>query len=511
MQMKKLATTTSTLPSDASFSAAQVVSLKPGSGANIARGANFDKEGGLKELTERLHNENKATLSCQNCMDGTLFTLSSALGRRRFQCKNRKHSYFSGPYMALYFPKELAEFTASLKQLDSLPASSFGSVATDSEGNGDRNEDGNEIVDDDPFTQEAWTLVSRGTKRVRSQSKSPSRVINLADSPSQEMLEQEVMVLRAKVAHLESQLARLTTQPANINAACSQLANTNAACSAATPKAAFSPGAMSLQSFVFGSLDSPVRTGKKYNVSTTINAEHTPHQVAGKGRRRPLYSEMVKRFNLSPEQVIAMKEARKALKPIYPSKSKPKSLDVQGTLTRIYVHGLKRMALGQVRKHMKSMFFDMTSIRNVSFVSRTVVEFLIVPSREKEFKEHCRLMNMTVLPVFDPSVPSDSSADVVLQTKIQEAFLKRLRQNMETSRIPAVKAYFALWLEGREGQRNASANGMTLEEFMPRSFPSAVMDCDNTKVVAAGEPMVVETVGAVVTLLSPLNPDDREL
>jgi len=412
----------------------------------------FDSEGGRLELIHTLFENSRDRIFCSKCEANELlkdpskkppkqpFTLTSASGRRRFQCKLKTHSHSVSEFLLLYFPAEYNSFLAKLNTTTTVNAITTAATANVIMGDEDLSLSNPDDMNID-YPSEPSSPVAQ-VKRMRRGS-----VIHLPLNLQEEnsKLKNQIEMLAKRILELEKQaLTESPPLPTNV---------------------VVSPPTMINQQFSAGPLNQTATP-----TSTTAAPINTTAAPTNATTRGPQYAEVAKQFLLNDTKLQALKEARQALRP--PPKRTFSDNAPSPQLERLYVHGLKRMSLGQVRKLLGDCCFDLQFIKNISFVSRTTAEFLVTPIYVPSFKLLCQELSMTILPSFDSQIASDPHADEMTKNKVKNAFLRRLELNALNGKISAVRSYFTNWLA--EVNPTLAASAVTNESLSPAGISKAL-------------------------------------
>ena len=121
-------------------------------------------------------------------------------------------------------------------------------------------------------------------------------------------------------------------------------------------------------------------------------------------------------------------------------------LDTRHKLTRVYVQGITRMPISELKKHLRTLRFMTSKIANVSFVDNNIVEFLLDPTYFASFRGRLRHVDsLSILPAHDPSCPRDAKASPKVKENVHRRFVDRLHKTAATTSIPEVRQYFIDW------------------------------------------------------------------
>ena len=119
-------------------------------------------------------------------------------------------------------------------------------------------------------------------------------------------------------------------------------------------------------------------------------------------------------------------------------------------LSKVYVQGIGRMPISQVRLHLKSLRFRVSRILNISFLGANTAEFLLTADYVGGFKRRIGVIGQAtrwrLLDTFDAAALADPKADPATKQRVQDAFIKRVHHIILKTTHPAVKASYETWL-----------------------------------------------------------------
>jgi hypothetical protein len=115
----------------------------------------------------------------------------------------------------------------------------------------------------------------------------------------------------------------------------------------------------------------------------------------------------------------------------------------------VYISGIRFMKLSSLRDQLKSSNFDMRAVVNVSYVSKTVVEFLLRLDYIETFKTAFE-KQFRILDNFSPAVPADPKASAEMKLTFSKAFQKRVRSIINTTPFGDVKMFYTHMLKQHE-------------------------------------------------------------
>ncbi|KXN64598.1 hypothetical protein CONCODRAFT_14238, partial [Conidiobolus coronatus NRRL 28638] len=166
---------------------------------------------------------------------------------------------------------------------------------------------------------------------------------------------------------------------------------------------------------------------------------------------KSLYSEVLKDMNFvfNSEEEATNNQAYASLKFLNtPSNFKTKSLTAP---KKVYLKGLKRNPIGQIRKAFRHLNFTISKILNISFVGYNTTELLIDESYVEEFQgiinSKMSKLNWAIIPNFNPIKSANPKATIEDHKKCKEIFLRRISGIIYNTPVLDVKEYYSNELE----------------------------------------------------------------
>ena len=116
-------------------------------------------------------------------------------------------------------------------------------------------------------------------------------------------------------------------------------------------------------------------------------------------------------------------------------------------LTRIYVQGVPRAPIRELKDILRDLRFRITSIIHISFLGKATCEFLVQAGYADAFKKRiATLESCKVVEKFDPTVAADDFAPLEVKEAIKLAFIRRVSGIITNSRNDIVKKSYSEWL-----------------------------------------------------------------
>jgi hypothetical protein len=110
-------------------------------------------------------------------------------------------------------------------------------------------------------------------------------------------------------------------------------------------------------------------------------------------------------------------------------------------LRLVYAHGIGRMPISQLKKHLFEMHFQLRKIQNISYVGNEV-EFLVDADYACSLTEQLKKAGITVHDAFDASAYRGPNANAETQQLAADRFAHRIARQMASTK-PAVTDLFS--------------------------------------------------------------------
>ena len=216
---------------------------------------------------------------------------------------------------------------------------------------------------------------------------------------------------------------------------------------------------------------------------------------------RPSFADIVKSYKGDQKdkpafvESLAILQRRKAPSPTAAN-------DMAHHVKRVYVTNLPRLPLSQLKKHLFNLRFQLSKILNISYVGKSIVEFLIMEDYMPSMMGLLRRLQFPVLDRYHPGAVQDSAASESTKASVKDAFVTRLARLSQESNKEVVRDFFRGWLKTMGVSVSTCApNPSTALTVNSDITPSsvAIMDVDrNGDVNANAEVDTVEDVDVEV-------------
>lgn len=339
----------------------------------------------------------KADLPCPRCNVTGKLTFSSVHGRLRVQCNNRAESCRKS-----LSSTDLIAIARSLN----LPFDDF-----DVENSQPANNPKRPLAD-------TTFLVDPDARRTRILSNTDDYTRKLENENNE--LRKQLTALLASNNNLNSQLSALQKR---VDATLNQVS--------------FPSASLPSNSVVI----TPTPPPANETVSLPLPL---PHTLPSKPQR-PSYAQIASNLGLTGSDQQAAIQALSRL-----SRRPPNVRSNGDGLTRIYVQGIGRKPIRDIKADLRALRFRTSCIFNISFLGSSTSEFLIAKTYLAGFQNRIMSLaaatNWRILSNYDASTASDANADQATKSRLQDAFVRRLHTIIRSTQRPAVKASYELWL-----------------------------------------------------------------
>ncbi|KAF9406445.1 hypothetical protein BGZ76_006333, partial [Entomortierella beljakovae] len=112
------------------------------------------------------------------------------------------------------------------------------------------------------------------------------------------------------------------------------------------------------------------------------------------------------------------------------------------SLTQVYVGNIVSCPLRELKSKLKALGFQLGKIHNISFIARTIAEFLVEGPYKNSFVTRMQECSFRYLPGYDPSQAMAPDVSPEVQVKIKEAFRSRLLKSLDGNPRPPVREAF---------------------------------------------------------------------
>ncbi|PVU85812.1 hypothetical protein BB559_006809 [Furculomyces boomerangus] len=112
-------------------------------------------------------------------------------------------------------------------------------------------------------------------------------------------------------------------------------------------------------------------------------------------------------------------------------------------VARIFVQGITRQPIHQVKKSLATLKFRLTKILHMDFIGKSTMEYTLMEDYARSFVTHTKAFQfMTVMPKIDPSKPMDLMATKETKEIIMQAFQRRINNAIQNTTKSSVRDYF---------------------------------------------------------------------
>ncbi|OMJ08771.1 hypothetical protein AYI69_g10942, partial [Smittium culicis] len=106
-------------------------------------------------------------------------------------------------------------------------------------------------------------------------------------------------------------------------------------------------------------------------------------------------------------------------------------------LARIYVQGIARQPIKDVKECLFNMHFQLTKIYNMDFIGKRMLEFTVSEEYAPAFCARVKAFEfLKLMPKVKPDVPMDKSANDEVKAACKSAYIARLKKSIENSKKP---------------------------------------------------------------------------
>lgn len=152
--------------------------------------------------------------------------------------------------------------------------------------------------------------------------------------------------------------------------------------------------------------------------------------------------------NEDPEVILALEILHDAKKKQMEEKRKTHDGNITCcSIAKVYICGLPFLRLGDLKSQLYKLRIRLSKIYNVSYIGRSIVEFLVDEEYTAKFKSQMSGFGFEPKDDFNATPQLQAGKPTMDSKRIYEAFRKRLCSIMETTRSPLVKEYLADWLD----------------------------------------------------------------
>ncbi|PWA01119.1 hypothetical protein BB558_002802 [Smittium angustum] len=159
--------------------------------------------------------------------------------------------------------------------------------------------------------------------------------------------------------------------------------------------------------------------------------------------RKPTFAEIAKSQvkTGSEAEITKYEEALRRIAGINPLGTGTKA-EENHKVARIYIQGISRQPIRDVKSSMFLMKFRLSKIWNMDFIGKSTAEFTVSADYAAAFISRTKSFPfLTVLPKVDPSKPMNIEATLETKKNIRAAFHRRIVRSLENTKNPLFQAY----------------------------------------------------------------------
>lgn len=393
----------------------------------------------------------RKSLPCSACKGvGTFNFTADGNGRTRFQCNNKSprchHSLSVSGMLSLLKSRHLAIPNVSAsnvtRQSPAQSPFSFNFLPTSQPAPQDETErDPSVLSDDEDFGED----LPRFDKRTATE-------VSFLDDPEREaplhVLSRENDDLRKQIARMQAQqdasnkqmtalVQTVTTLTTEIQALRKDLAVPRPPAKTSAPAFTFNPP-------LPGAVPSNPPTPRTSAASTNLNqAQPTTPTLAAPERKT--YAE------IAAERGLTGNNHENGVRALTKLLRRPAPKADATKLDRIYVQGISRMPIKELKTILRELRIRTSTICSISFVGAATAEFLVQSVAAHGFKKAIVALSpvegrIRVLTTYNASTTVDIKATEESKTKCRAAFIRRLHGIIAHSPNDATKDYYRNWL-----------------------------------------------------------------
>jgi hypothetical protein len=359
----------------------------------------------LQKVADDAFDKSRSKMVCQSCGKKNTFNKDTVKGHRRYKCKSKSCNHTIG----------IKELFTILKVDHPIMSSSTASK--------DSVPDHNDVDDE-------VRILKRRKRTARVLSSDDDHLAPADDDDevnndafcNNQSLQDENLILKSRVASLESQLTLITCQNDKLSAQVASLTET----------------VMKLTEKIQHDDDVVGVNVVKPPVESSIGPKRDDDSS------KPSYASIVRSCNVPDAQAA---DAMKSLN-ILRNDNRRVASRYDSDCTNIYVSNLPYIRISELKSHLFKLHFVLSKIHHISYVSKTTVEFLVSSYYVAAFINKCNTCGLSVLKKYDATKPFDVNASWEVKNRIRQAFAARVRRiAMDVNSSEAAKSFYAKWHE----------------------------------------------------------------
>ncbi|OMJ25196.1 hypothetical protein AYI70_g1061, partial [Smittium culicis] len=111
-------------------------------------------------------------------------------------------------------------------------------------------------------------------------------------------------------------------------------------------------------------------------------------------------------------------------------------------LARIYVQGISRQRIKDIKGCLFDMRFQLSKIYNLDFIGKRMLEFTVTEEYAPAFCARVKAFEfLKLMPKVNPAEPNDRTADEETKAACRTAYINRLKKSIEKATKPEIRQY----------------------------------------------------------------------
>ncbi|OMJ18112.1 hypothetical protein AYI70_g5547 [Smittium culicis] len=169
-----------------------------------------------------------------------------------------------------------------------------------------------------------------------------------------------------------------------------------------------------------------------FGASKTVVSAHPPALTI----KKLSYSEIAKSQSKNDKEAELLTKSIRKLVGTKPINSGTRA-EKNHKLARIYVQGIARQPVKDVKECLFNMRFQLTRIHNMDFIGKRMLEFTVSEEYAPAFCARVKTFEfLKLMPKVKPDVPMDKSANDDVKAACKAAYIARLNKSIENSKKP---------------------------------------------------------------------------
>ncbi|PVZ97167.1 hypothetical protein BB558_006886 [Smittium angustum] len=143
----------------------------------------------------------------------------------------------------------------------------------------------------------------------------------------------------------------------------------------------------------------------------------------------------------SNEEITKFSEAMRLLAGVKPLGTGTKS-EKKHKVARLYVQGITRQPIHQVKKLLAILKFRLTKILHMDFIGKSTLEFTVMEEYARSFVTHIKAFQfMKIMKQFDPTKPFYLEATEQTKETIKQAYQNRINKGIQNTNKSGLREY----------------------------------------------------------------------